>query len=107
MKYLYEFVGGPLSGRMMQLEEVEQISNGNRPYYGRERALGYRVPREELDGQPTVEGYLGPMWDGLRYEVLDGSLKSEWQLTEEEKAGKEPIAILRYESHEIYKRLSD
>lgn len=105
MKYLYEFVGGPLAGQRMQLDEVQQISNGNRPYFGRERSLGYRVPREELDGQPTVEGYLGPMWDGLRYEV-DGSLKSDWMLSEEEKAGKEPIAILRYESQEVYNKLS-
>ena len=45
------------------------------------------------------------MRDGLRYEV-DGRLKSDWELTEEEKAGKEPIAILRYESHELYEKLS-
>ena len=105
MKYLYEFVGGPLAGQMKQHEEVEQISNGHRPYYGRERAMGYLAPREELDGQPTVEAYFGPMWDGLRYEV-DGRLVSDWEATEEERAGKEPIAILRYESHEMYKKLS-
>ena len=105
MKYLYEFVGGPLAGQMKQLEEVQQISSGNRPYFDRERAMGYRVPREELDGQPTVEGYVGPMWNGRRYEV-DGHLVYDWESTEEEKAGKEPIAILRYESHEMYEKLS-
>lgn len=105
MKYLYEFVGGPLAGQMKQLEEVQQISNGNRPYFDRERTMGYLVPREELDGQPTVEGYAGPMWDGLRYEV-DGRLVSGWEATEEQQTAKEPIAILRYESHEMYEKLS-
>lgn len=105
MKYLYEFVGGPLSGQKKQHEEVEQIANGHKPYMGQYRAMGYPVQREELDGQPTVEGYIGPMWDGLRYEV-DGRLKYDWELTEEQKAGKEPIAILRYESHEMYEKLS-
>ena len=105
MKYLYEFVGGPLNGKRMRREDVEQIATGHSPYYGRERALGACVPREELDGQPKVKGYLGPMWDGLRYEV-NGELKSDWQLTVEEKVGKEPIAILRYETQEVYDILS-
>ena len=106
MNYRDEFVGGPLNGQLMQHEEVEQIAAGHRPYYGRERALGAWAPREELDGQPTVCGYLGPMWDGLRYEV-DGRLRSEWELTAEEKAGKEPTAILRYETQEVYDLLSN
>ena len=106
MKYLYEFIGGPLNGRMMQHEEVEQMADGHRPYYGRERALGACVPREELDGQPTVKGYLWPMWDGTRY-MVDGKLKSDWSLTEEEKQGLEPIGILRYETQEVYNILSN
>lgn len=106
MKYRYEFIGGPMNGQMMQHKEVEQIASGHRPYYGRERALGACVPRAELDGQPTVKGYLGPMWDGLRYEV-DGRLKSAWELTDAEKAGKESIAILRYETQEVYDLMSN
>ena len=106
MQYLYEFIGGYLNGHKLQHEEVEQIATGHTPYRGRERALGGLVPREELDGQPTVKGYLGPMWDGTRYEV-NGQLRSDWQLTEEEKAGKEPIAILRYETQEVYDMLSN
>ena len=106
MKYRYEFVGGRLNGQLMQHEEVEQIAAGHSPYYGRERALGARVPREELDGQPTVKGYLGPMWDGLRYEV-DGRLRYDWELTAEEKTGKEPTAILRYETQEVYNLMSN
>ena len=105
MKYRYEFVGGPLAGRQMQHEEVEKIATGHTPYRDRERALGGFGPRWELDGQPTVKGYLGPMWDGTRYEV-DGRLRSDWELTEEEKAGKEPIAILRYETQKVYNELS-
>ena len=106
MKYRYEFVGGPLNGHQLQREEVEQIATGYTPYRDRERALGGFGPRWELDGQPTVKGYLGPMWDGLRYEI-DGQLKSDWQLTEEQKAGKEPTAILRYETQEVYDMLSN
>ena len=106
MTYRYEFIGGPLNGRKLEHEEVEQIATGHTPYRGRERALGALVAREELDGQPTVKGYLGPMWDGLRYEV-DGQLRSDWELTDEEKAGKEPIAILRYETQEVYDTLSN
>lgn len=106
MKYRYEFIGGRLNGQQLQHEEVEQIATGHTPYRGRERALGARVPREELDGQPTVKGYLGPMWDGTRYEV-DGRFRSDWELTEEEKAGKEPIAVLRYETQEVYDTLSN
>lgn len=106
MKYRYEFVGGPLNGRFMQHEEVEQMAIGHIPYYGRERALGALVPREELDGQPTVKGYLGPMWDGTRY-IVNGQLKYEWQLTEEDKRVFEPIGILRYETQEVYNLLSN
>ena len=106
MKYLYEFVGGSLDGWLVSQEWVEQIATGHTPYRGRERALGGFGPREELDGQHTVKGYLGPMWDGLRYEV-DGRLRSDWELTEEEKAGKEPTAILRYETKEVYDMLSN
>ena len=106
MKYRYEFVGGRLNGQLMHLEDVEQIADGHRPYYGRERSLGALVPRAELDGQPTVKGYLWPMWDGLRYEV-DGQLKSDWELTAAEKEGKEPVAILRYETQEVYDMLSN
>lgn len=49
-----------------------------RPRIGRN--AGAFVPRAELDNQPTLPGYLGPMWDG------DG---------------------LRYETQEIYNQLSD
>ena len=106
MKYRYEFVGGRLHGQLMQHEEVEKIATGHTPYYGRERAMGACVPRAELDIRPKVKGYLGPMWDGTRYEV-DGRLRSDWELTEAEKAGKEPIAILRYETQEVYDMLSN
>ena len=106
MTYIYEFIGGPLNGQKLQHEEAERIATGHTPYRDRERALGGFGPRWELDGQPTVKGYLGPMWDGTRYEI-DDRLRSDWELTEEEKAGKEPIAILRYETQEVYDMLSN
>ena len=94
MKTLYEFIGGHLADKKRTREEVEQIATGHSRNWSRERSQGGRCPRAELDDQPTVAGYVGPMWDGLRYEI-DGELRSDWDLTEEEKKGKEPIAILR------------
>lgn len=37
------------------------------------RNKGYLVHRAELDNQPILPGYLGPMWngDGLRYETQE------------------------------------
>lgn len=105
MEYCYEFVGGRLHGQRMQRNQVEEIATGHSRDWSPERAQGGLVPRVELDNQPTVNGYVGPMWDGLRYKV-NGRMKSEWSLTEEEKAGTEPTAILRYETQEVYNMLS-
>jgi hypothetical protein len=68
------FVGGKYHRQLMEIEEVEKISNGTRSHdWSKERAAGGCVPRKELDNQPKVEGYLGPMWDGdkLRYETQE------------------------------------
>ena len=69
------FVGGYLNGQVMTVEEVERkYGNGKlTPDYSIERAAGGVVPRKELDCQPKVDGYAGPMWDGdkLRYETWE------------------------------------
>ena len=69
------FVGGRLNGKQIDIEEVKRTyGNGTfTPNYSEERAAGLCVPRQELDVQPKVDGYCGPMWDGdrLRYETLE------------------------------------
>ena len=68
------FAGGQYSGQLLDMEQLEAISNGERrPDYSAERARGYCVPRAELDNVPLVDGYLAPMWDGgrLRYETAE------------------------------------
>ena len=105
MKMLYEFIGGPLAGQRLERETVLAIASGDTGSRAAERAQGARVRREELDHQPTVKGYLGPMWDGLRYEV-DGKLRYEFETTPEQREGREPTAILRYETQEVYNMLS-
>jgi hypothetical protein len=68
------FVGGKYNGQTMNIEDVEKISNGHRSMdWSKERAMGACVSRKELDNQPLVDGYLGPMWDGdkLRYETQE------------------------------------
>ena len=69
------FVGGQLNGTIMDVEEVKRkYCNGNlSPDYSKDRAQGYCVPRKELDRQPKVDGYCGPMWDcdKLRYETWE------------------------------------
>ena len=70
---LCEFVGGKLNGKTIPLKEVWMFYwNGKcTADLSEERARGAWVHRAELDNQPEVDGYLGPMWDGdhLRYET--------------------------------------
>ena len=91
MKTVYEFVGGRYHKMRMPKEAVEFLGNGcYSPDWSVQRALGGLVPREELDDQPQVDGYAGPMWDGLRKDGIDG----------------ETYAVLRYESFGVYDQLS-
>jgi len=66
------FVGGNLNGTRIPVEEVKaKYWNGElTPDLSEARARGRLVWRKELDNQPRVDGYVGPMWDGdeLRYE---------------------------------------
>ena len=85
IEYLYEFVGGKLNNRILTREEINEISNELTKDYSEERKKGIAVHRKELDNQPTVEGYLGPMYNGIDYGKI----------------------ILRYETQEVYDMLSD
>ena len=100
MKYVYNFVGGKLNKKMMEREEVDKIAYGYSDDMSELRAKGRMVYRAELDNQPLVEGYLSPMWDGLRYNG-----KYAFEATEEDKKC-EPVAVIRYETQEVYSMLS-
>ena len=103
---IYNFYGGEHNGLTMFRDEVEKISNGHTEDLSELRAKGCCVHRAELDNQPKVAGYLGPMWDGLRY-IVDGVWKYEFECSEKDKAGAgDPIEVLRYESQEVYDMLS-
>lgn len=84
VKFVCEFIGGPMAGKM-PLEEAEKLTEARSKDWSKERALGHCVPKAELDNRPKFKGYAGPMWDG-------------------ERAG--GIAILRYETWEVYDMLS-
>lgn len=68
-----EFVGGRHDGQEMDVSKVWSFASGKTENLSEARARGSWVHRAELDDQPTVEGYCGPMWDGgkLRYESWD------------------------------------
>lgn len=78
MKTYYQFVGGNLSGQLLARKEVETIAHGHTENLSKERSEGKLVHRAELDGQPIVKNYIGPMYNGhykdgilLRYETKE------------------------------------
>ena len=85
--------------------------------YSELRAQGILCHRAELDNQPKVVGFTGPMWDGFRYQDEFGTLYSTWQLTEQQRetlsielggytSTLEKVAMIRYETEEVYDQLS-
>ena len=112
MKLVCEFVGGIYSRTPMTLEIAEKICTGRSRDWSEERSQGALVPRAELDNKPTFDGYLGPMWDGLRYEV-DGKTYYAHDLNYNpelrarvEAENIEPFGVLRYETQQVYDLLS-
>lgn len=71
------FAGGRYNGMTVEVADiyVNGMWNGlTSEDHSALRANGViGVPRKELDNQPKVDGYLGPMWDGdgLRYETQE------------------------------------
>ena len=68
------FRGGKYDGQEMPVDRIWGFAVGATENYGELRARGIRsVPREELDDQPIVNGYVGPMWNGgsLLYESYE------------------------------------
>ena len=88
MKFVYQFVGGPLNGvTFHNPNDAWAFSNGKSEDLSEIRKAGGCVHRAELDNQPTFHGYLGPMWDGTR--------------------NNGEYAVLRYETQEVYVMLSN
>ena len=112
MKLVCEFVGGRWHNKPMTLEIAEMVADGHSRDWSAERAEGDLVPRAELDNRPTFQGYLGPMWDGLRYSidgkaVYEHELKYKPELAARVAAeGIQPYAVLRYETQQVYDMMS-
>lgn len=67
-------VGGELQGCYTRKDVVDKFCVGQYTQdYSQVRGKGFVGQRKELDRQPKIPGYLGPMWDGgrLRYETSD------------------------------------
>lgn len=101
--FIYQFIGGKYGGRTLNYNELElsKMINGYSKNWSAERANGRIVPRDELDDQPKVDGYLGPMYDGVRY-ISDGRLKYGFECTDEEKASCKVLHVIRYETQKVY-----
>ena len=84
IEYLYVFYGGNLNRKILTREQINKISNENTQNFEEERKNGLLVHRRELDDQPMVENYLGPMFDKIDYGKI----------------------YLRYETQEVYDMLS-
>lgn len=64
--------GGKLSGTY-NVEDLWKFATGKSEDYTELRNAGRCVPREELDNQPVLPDYCGPMLDGdgIRYETWE------------------------------------
>lgn len=68
------FVGGKYNKLEVTHDELLKLGNGS---FKEDKSIirkqGVLCHRKELDNQPLIDGYLGPMWDGgrLRYETQE------------------------------------
>lgn len=102
---LYSFYGGELDGQQFPREVVEQICDGHTPDNTLQRLMGGLCPRKELDYQPTVAGYCGPMYDGTRYVMEDGTIKRDYDIVDKRQVRYTQV-VLRYETAEYYNEMS-
>jgi hypothetical protein len=70
-KYVYQLCGGEYSGKMWQFAalEIRGLIKGYNPDKKAQRKAGMLVYREELDNQPHIKGYAGPMYNGIDKET--------------------------------------
>ena len=66
-RFIYELCGGEYSGKMWQVAalEIRGLITGFNQDKKAQRAAGMLVWREELDNQPIIKGYAGPMYNGI------------------------------------------
>lgn len=92
MDKVYHFVGGPQNGRTVDRYEARDLftacGTGLTKDMSAVRAAGTITHRKELDNEFTFDGYIGPMYDGVRW--LRGRR----------------VYVLRYETFEVYDMLS-
>lgn len=106
MYIAYSFWGGEFDGQQFHREFVEGIAEGHTPDNSVKRAMGCLCPRKELDRQPIVAGYYGPMWDGIRYVMNDGSIKYDFEVVDKSKVAYS-YGVCRYETAEVYEAMSN
>lgn len=102
---VYTFVGGSLDKEQFDRQIVEAFADGYTPNNAVKRAAGVLCPRKELDWQPKVYGYVGPMWDGIRCVMKDGSVKYDFQVKDASQVVRS-YGVLRYETEEVYRSMS-
>lgn len=102
---VYSFWGGEFDGQQFNKEFVEGIAEGHTPDNSYKRAMGVLCPRKELDKQPRINGYYGPMYDGIRHVMKDGSVKYDFQVVDKTQINYS-YHVLRYETEEVYKEMS-
>lgn len=105
MDYAYCFYGGQLDGEQFDRQIVEAFAEGYTPNNTLKRAAGILCARQELDEQPKIAGYYGPMWDGIRCVMKDGSIKYDFQVKDNEQVLRK-YGVLRYETEEVYSAMS-
>ena len=105
--YLYKFVGGDLDGLTLHYPtlKLKNVINSYSEDLTEKRKAGFLCKREELDNQPLVKGYLGPMYDGDCY-LVNGKIRASYACSDEVKKHNKHIHIIRYESQEVYDMLS-
>ena len=101
MRLFYEFIGGALPRRFYVRSEVEEMAVGHTPDRSRERLAGMLVPRKELDNQPKVAGFIGPMC----YMLDSGMIVHTFEKVDLAHVV-EIVGIIRYETQETYDILS-
>ena len=84
VNYLYVFYGGELNGKTLNKNSIDKIANNTTDDYSSKRENGICVHRKELDNQPIINGYLGPMYENIDFGIV----------------------YLRYETQEVYDLLS-
>lgn len=105
--YLYQFVGGELDGLILSYQtlKLKNVINGYSEDLTEKRNKGFLCKREELDNQPIIKGYLGPMYGGDCY-LVHGQIKKSYKCTDEVKKHNKHIHIIRYETQKVYDMLS-